>query len=113
MHVEHCLDSAGINWGNVGPNSGLAKFIAGVNNALKHPDYAHRADRNGYPSHIAIHATQILATVAVRAQILTNLGELRDASERPSEPESLREARDFFERNDLTVDETGSLRTGR
>lgn len=109
VHIKYCLDVAGIDWPSIGSNLGLAKFIAGVNNALKHPDYVSRSGSNGYPSFLMLVAARDLAIVAIRAQVLVETGLADDVLSEYLDSPSVTQVRKFFENNSMAVDGNGVI----
>lgn len=67
-HVLKCLESARLDWPEVGSQAGIARAIASVNNDLKHPD------RQTTPSIDILSAVTSLAKIVARAQIFDLLG---------------------------------------
>lgn len=108
-HICSCLDEAQVDWRKVGSNEGLAKFLADVNNCLKHPDRVAGPKSNGYPDTLAMVAAKELLCVAARAQALVAAGASDEVMASFHSTPSVRQTRQLFEDHGVAVDDNGIL----
>jgi hypothetical protein len=100
-HILKCLESAQLDWPEIGPRSGIARAIASVNNDLKHPD------RRKAPSRDVLLAVTSLAKIVARAQIFDLLGlEERYLHKFLGSNDSAHAVRTFTERG-ITINDSG------
>ncbi|MFC7376791.1 hypothetical protein ACFQRD_16090 [Brachybacterium sp. GCM10030268] len=96
--IERCLENTDVQWEErLGTTKDIAKFLACINNDLKH------ADRPSFPDGAELYCAVDLAEIVVRMQLvkMLDLGEVgREGFEKTND---FRNAIDGFERNSVSI----------
>lgn len=105
--IEKCLDNVSASWLGLGTNIGISRFLAGVNNALKHPDYATDPRRNGYPTALELIGANTLASVVARGQALKAVDASDEVIDNFHSSNAVQRALEIFNVNGLRITDDG------
>lgn len=99
--IERCIAATRVDWSAIGPEKGIAKAIANVNNDLKHPDRIHR------PDSLEMDLIAGLALVIMRLQLFDLLGLSENLRKSFLTGNAMHQAVKPFKLNSVTIDVDG------